>query len=106
MLQEAATLNDLQAAQVEEFMRQRAMVMNQLELNAAKEPSDPKLEEAWEERRDHFNEQTANGLKAILPPGAAEKVRWGPELLEFLEMDFRQAHAAGENRASGAVRRA
>lgn len=88
MFQQAASLTDPQAAQVQEFMRQRAVLMNQQELNAAKEPTDPKLEEAWEERRDKFNEQTAEGLKDILPPGAAEKVNFGPELMEFLEMDF------------------
>lgn len=95
MLQEAAGLTEPQAGQVEEYMRQRALMMNQLELNAAKEPSDPKLEEAWEERRDQFNEQTANGLKGILPAGAAEKIGWGPELMEFLEMDFDKLQTAG-----------
>jgi hypothetical protein len=88
MFQQAAGLTDPQAAQVQAFMRERAVVMNQLELNAGKEPTDPKLEEAWEERRDKFNEQTAEGLKGILPPGAAEKINFGPELMEFLEMDF------------------
>lgn len=88
MFQQAAGLTDPQATQVQEFMRQRAVLMNQQELNAAKEPADPKLEEVWEERRDKFNEQTAEGLKGILPPGAAEKVNFGPELMEFLEMDF------------------
>ncbi len=88
MLQQAAGLTDPQAAQVQEFMRQRGIVMNQQELNSAEEPTDPKLEEAWEHRRDAFNEQTANGLKGILPPGAAEKAGLGPELMEFLEMDF------------------
>jgi len=88
MLQQAAGLTDAQAAQVDAFMRERAAMMNQQELNTAKEPTDPKLEEAWEERRDAFNEQTAKALKAILPPGAAEKVGFGPEMMEFLEMDF------------------
>lgn len=88
MFQQAAGLNDAQAAQVQEFMQQRALQMNQQQLNTANEPADPKLEEEWEERRDKFNEQTATGLKGILPPGAAEKVNFGPELMEFLEMDF------------------
>jgi hypothetical protein len=88
MFQQAAGLTDAQAAQIQEFMQQRAVLMNQQELNSAKEPTDPKLEEAWEERRDKFNEQTAEGLKGVLPPGAAEKVNFGPELMEFLEMDF------------------
>ncbi len=88
MFQQAAGLTEPQAAQVQDFMRQRAVLMNEQELNAAKEPADPKLEEVWEERRDKFNEQTAEGLKSILPPGAAEKVNFGPELMEFLEMDF------------------
>jgi hypothetical protein len=88
MLQQAAGLTDAQAGQVNAYMRERAATLNQLELNTAKEPTDPKLEEAWEARRDAFNEITANGLKAILPPGAAEKAGFGPELMEFLEMDF------------------
>jgi hypothetical protein len=88
MFQEAAGLDEAQAAQVEEYMRQRAAMMNEQGLNAAKEPTDSALEEAWEERRDSFNEQTAQGLKAILPPGVAEKVGFGPGLMEFLEMDF------------------
>jgi hypothetical protein len=88
MLRQAAGLNDGQAAQVEAYMRQRAVEMNQLGLNAAKEPTDQALEEAWEERRDHFNEQTAEGLKAVLPPGVAEKAGISKELMEFLEMDF------------------
>lgn len=88
MFPEAAGLNDSQAAQVEEYMRQRAAMMNEQGLNAAKEPTDPQLEEAWEERRDAFNEQTAQRLKSILPPGVAEKIGFGPGLMEFLEMDF------------------
>lgn len=88
MFQQAAGLTVPQAAQVQDYMRQRAVLMNQQELNAAKEPTDLKLEEEWEERRDKFNEQTAEGLKGILPTGAAEKVNFGPELMEFLEMDF------------------
>ena len=88
MFQQAAGLSDAQAVQVDAFMRERGTTMNQLRLNAANEPTDPKLEEAWEAQRDAFNEQTANGLRSVLPPGAAERVGFGPELLEFLEMDF------------------
>jgi hypothetical protein len=88
LFQQAAGLNDQQAAEVQDFMRQRAATMNQAGLNAAKEPADPKLEEQWEERRDKFNEETADNLKKVLPPGAAEKVNLSPELMEFLEMDF------------------
>ena len=88
MFEQAAGLSDAQAGQIESYMRERATAMNQAGLNAAREPTDPKLEEEWEERRDKFNEQTAEGLKTILPPGAAEKVGFGPELMEFLEMDF------------------
>jgi hypothetical protein len=88
MLQQAASLTDPQAAQVEAYMRQRAIEMNQQGLNAGREPTDPKLEEAWEEQRDQFNARTAEGLKGILPPGAAEKAGLSKELMEFLEMDF------------------
>ena len=88
MLQQAAGLTDPEAAQVETYMRERATVMNQNELNSAKEPTDPTLKAAWEERRDQFNEQTAAGLNAVLPPGAVGKAGVGPGLMEFLEMDF------------------
>jgi hypothetical protein len=88
MMQQAVGLNEAEAAQVESFMRQRAVEMNQLGLNAAKEPTDAKAEEEWEERRDKFNEQTAESLKKVLPPGAAEKAGISKELMEFLEMDF------------------
>jgi hypothetical protein len=88
MFQEAGGLNDVQASQIETFMRDRATLMNQQELNAAREPTDAALEEAWEQRRDRFNEQTAEALKALLPPGAAERIGFGPDLMEFLEMDF------------------
>ena len=88
MLQQAAGLTDQEGAQIEAFMRQRGVEMNQLGLNASKEPTDPKAEEEWEERRDKFNEQTAEALKKVLPPGAAEKAGLSKELMEFLEMDF------------------
>ena len=88
MFQQAGGLTDAQAAQVETYMRERGTTMNQLRLNAANEPSDPKLEEVWEEKRDAFNAQSADGLKSILPPGAADKIGLGPELMELLEMDF------------------
>jgi hypothetical protein len=88
MVQEAAGLSEPQAAQVEEYMTQRATMMNGLGLNAGKEPTDPKLEEDWEARRDTFNAQTAEGLKAVLPPNVADRAGLSAELLEFLEMDF------------------
>lgn len=88
LVQQAAGLTDAQAAQVETYMRERGLTMNQLRLNAAQEPTDPKLEEEWEERRDAFNAKTADGLRTLLPPGTAEKAGFGSELLEFLEMDF------------------
>lgn len=88
MIQQAAGLSDAQTVEIENYMRARGLAMNQAGLNAALEPTDPKLEEEWEERRDAFNAQTAQGLKGILPPEAAQKAVIGPELLEFLEMDF------------------
>ena len=88
MLQQAASLNDAQAAQVETFMRQRGESLVQLGLNTAREPADPQLEEKWEEQRDAFNEQTAATLQRILPAGAAAKAGLTAELMEFLEMDF------------------
>jgi hypothetical protein len=93
MVQEATGLTDAQASQVESYMRQRATSMGQLGLNTAKEPTDPTLEKQWEERRDQFNEQTATGLQALLPPGAADKAGINAQLMELLEMDFDKAEA-------------
>ena len=88
MLQQAAGLTDEQASQVEAYMSQRATEMNQNRLNTSNQPTDPELKETWEQRRDKFNALTADGLNAVLPPGAAEKAGIGPSLMEFLEMDF------------------
>ena len=93
MVQEAASLTDAQANQVESYMRQRATNMGQLGLNTAKEPTNPTLEEQWEDRRDQFNEKTATGLQALLPPGAADKAGINAQLMELLEMDFDKAEA-------------
>lgn len=93
MIQQSAGLSDAQAQPVEDYMRQRAQLMNAQRLNAANEPTDPAQEAAWEQQRDAFNAQTAEGLRNVLPPGAAERAGLSPELLEFLELDFDQIPA-------------
>ena len=90
MLQQSAQLTDPQAAQVESYMTQRAQAMDQLGLNAARQPTDPTLADPWETQRDQFNQQTASGLTSILPPGAANRAGFNAGLMEFLEMDFPQ----------------
>ena len=88
MLQQAAGLTDEQAGEVNAYMLDRGTMMNQLGLNSAKKPSDGTLEDAWEKKRDEFNEETAEGLKGLMPAGAAQKAGFNAELMEFLEMDF------------------
>lgn len=78
-------------AKVEDYMRQRAREMAADGLNAAREPDDPDAEEAWEARRDAFNEITTEGLRTILPPGSADRIKLDDSLLELLEGDFDKA---------------
>ena len=91
MVQQAAGLTAPEADAVEGYMRQRAVGLNALGLNTAKEPTDPAQEEPWEEKRDEYNEETAKGLRAVLPPGAADRAGITPQLMEFLERDFDKA---------------
>ena len=91
MVQQAAGLTAVEADAVEAYMRQRAVGLNQQGLNTAKEPTNPAQEEQWEEKRDKYNEETAKGLGAVLPPGAAERAGITPQLMEFLERDFDKA---------------
>lgn len=88
VLQKSADLSDGDAGKVEAYMKERATLMGQQGLNAAKEPTDAAQEEAWEEKRDAFNSATAAGLKNILPPDTADKIGFSDQWLEFLEMDF------------------
>ena len=67
--------------------------MGRLGLNVARQPTDPALADAWETQRDQYNQQTAAGLTAILPPGAANRAGFNSGLREFLEMDFPPAQA-------------
>lgn len=60
-------------------------------LNNANEPEDPEQEEAWEEQRDAFNEETAAGVARLLAPGEAERIGFTPGFLELLEQDFDKA---------------
>ena len=91
MIQQAAALSTPEADAVEAYMRQRAVGLNAQGLNTAKEPTDPAQEEPWEEKRDEFNEETAKGLREVLPPGAADRAGITPQLMEFLERDFDKA---------------
>ena len=88
LVSDAAHLNDTQAQQVESYMTSRAEAMNAAGLNISKQPGNLVSQGIWELRRDHFNEQTASGLTDLLPPGAAAQAGIGPDLMEFLEMDF------------------
>ena len=91
MVQQAAGPTGPQADSVEAYMRQRAVGLNEQGLNTAKEPTDSAKEEPWEEKRDEYNVETANGLRALLPPDAADSAGVTPQLLEFLELDFDKA---------------
>lgn len=88
MVQQAAGLTPPQADAVDAYMRQRAVGLNEQGLNTSKEPTDPAKEEIWEEKRDKYNEETADGLRSVLPPGAADRAGITPQLMEFLERDF------------------
>lgn len=91
MVQEAAGLDAAQADSVEAYMRERATLMNQAGLNTAKGPTDAAARDRWETRRDAFNQQSAAGLAAVLPPGAAARAGVNPQMMELLEMDFDKA---------------
>jgi hypothetical protein len=91
LLGKAAGLDEAQAASVQGYMRQRGQELVAQKLNAANEPTDPALEEPWEERRDAFNEETAAGAAKILPPGVAEKIGFDSKFLELMERDFDKA---------------
>lgn len=89
MVRQSAGLGDAQAAQVESYMRQRAQEMIAAQLNEANMPAAG--QQAWEDRRDVFNEQTVSGLRQLLTPPVADKAGVTPQLLEFLETDFDKA---------------
>ena len=94
MVQQAAGLTGAEADTVEAYMRQRAVGLNEQGLNTSKEPTDPSKEESWEEKRDKYNEETADGLRSVLPPGAADRAGITPQLMEFLERDFNKMEGA------------
>lgn len=89
MVQQSAGLGDAQAQQVDAYMRGRAQDMIAAQLNEGSMPADG--QQAWEDRRDTFNEQTVAGLRQILTPPVADKAGVTPQLLEFLETDFDKA---------------
>lgn len=91
LAKEAANLTDAQAAAVAAYMRQRSESMVQQGMKTTDAPADPEAFEAWEEKRDAFIEETAEGLAEVMPPGSAAKAGLDDRFLEFLEMDFAKA---------------
>lgn len=91
MARQSAGLSESQASQVDGYMRARANEMIQSGLNEASQPSDPAQMDAWEARRDQFNEQTVAGLRQVLSPQIADRAGINTQLLEFLERDFDKA---------------
>lgn len=93
MARQSAGLSESQAAQVDGYMRARADQMIQSGLNEANKPSDLKQMDAWESRRDQFNEQTVDGLRQVLSPQVADQAGINDQLMEFLETDFDKSGA-------------
>jgi hypothetical protein len=93
MARQSAGLNESQAAQVDAYMQGRASEMIKAGFNEAKKPADPALLDAWESRRDHFNEQTVSGLRQVISPAVADRAGINDQLMEFLETDFDKAQA-------------
>ena len=91
LAKEAANLTDAQAATVAAYMRQRSESMVQQGMKTTDAPADPEAFETWEEKRDAFIEETAEGLAEVMPPGSAAKAGLDDRFLEFLEMDFAKA---------------
>jgi len=91
LLTEAGELNAAQSKAVTDYMRTRGAEMVAAGLNAAKEPADPAQEQAWEEKRDEFNEATVDGVAKILPPGEAERIGFTDKFIELMEQDFDKA---------------
>ena len=91
MARQAAGLDAWQTAQVDNFMRARANEMIQAGLNDAKKPADPAQMDAWESRRDQFNEQTIAGLREVLTPEVATRAGLNEQTMEFFETDFDKA---------------
>lgn len=91
LLTEAGKLDPAQSKAVTDYMRTRGEAMIAAGLNAAKEPTDVAQEEAWEEKRDEFNEETVDGVEKLLPPGEAERIGFTDKFIELMEQDFDKA---------------
>ena len=91
LLTEAGKLNAAQSKVVTEYMRTRGQEMVTAGLNAAKEPTEAGPQEAWEEKRDAFNEDTVEGVEKLLPPGEAERIGFTDKFMELMEQDFDKA---------------
>lgn len=91
LLKQAADLDAAQTKVLTDYFRERGTGLIASGLNAANEPKDPAQEEPWEEKRDDYNEETAEGAIKLLPPGVAEKIGFSDKFLELLEQDFDKA---------------
>jgi hypothetical protein len=91
LLQQAGNLDAAHTKAVTDYMHIRGEAMVAAGLNAAKEPTDPAKEEAWEKQRDDFNEETVDGIAKILPPGEAARIGFTDKFVELLEQDFDKA---------------
>lgn len=91
MAKQSAGLSQSQADNVDLYMRGRANEMIQAGLNEAVKPADPAQMDAWEARRDGFNEQTVEGLRQVLSPQVADRAGINEQMMELLETDFDRA---------------
>ena len=91
LAKQSAGLGQDQTSQVDSYMRGRAADMIRSGLNEANKPADPAHLDAWEARRDEFNEQTVDGLRQMLSPQIADRAGINDQLMEFLETDFDKA---------------
>lgn len=91
LAKQSAGLGQNQTSQVDSYMRGRAADMIRSGLNEANKPADPAQLDAWEARRDQFNEQTVDGLRQVLSPQIADRSGINDQMMEFLETDFDKA---------------
>ncbi len=96
LLKEAAGLGPEQTQAVHKYMRARGAAMVAAGFHADAQPEDPAAADAWEEKRDVFNEETVAGVSGILPPGEAERIGFNDRFMELLEADFDKAGDAAQ----------
>lgn len=96
LLKEAAGLGAEQTQAVHDYMLARGAAMVAAGYHADAQPEDPAAADAWEEKRDVFNEETVAGVSGILPPGEAERIGFNDRFMELLEADFDKAGDAAQ----------